>query len=494
MADSSVVDVNVITDQADSTGSASTAIVQSNNVEASTVTVIVENGATAAVDVIESTAVDGTVTTGGIGATGPQGPQGDTGPQGQQGSPGATGATGPTGSTGPTGATGATGSTGATGATGAGVATGGAIGQFLSKNSATDYDTSFKNLVTRTTFSNASATIAYPTTTLAQTGTLSASRTVTLPAANTYPAGTKLTVVDESGTAGRISSTSNYNIVVQRAGADILVSPTFSQSTTSQTITSPYGSITFTSNGTSKWVLTEPGLRRPVVWWAHGREVAIPSGVWTPLPWDYIYIDTSSANPVYTNSFTLASSMNGLALPQSSITVNESIASMPTSGFLTITGPPGTNIDTVVAYTGVNTGTKTFTGCNSGNWVGISTGTMATSQVVRQSFVETAFTVPYLYMVGTTVSFSANPNGYRNVRLANYLFGFVASAFAGTPVPGLNIDHQQATVMSQPPAQLGGGLDQANIIQVYQNSGSVLRSTKNGIETPIIYAYQASGE
>lgn len=148
MADSSVVDVNVITDQADSTGSASTAIVQSNNVEASTVTVIVENGATAAVDVIESTAVDGTVTTGGIGATGPQGPQGDTGPQGQQGSPGATGATGPTGSTGPTGATGATGSTGATGATGAGVVTGGSAHQALTKVSSTNYDTEWTDVTT----------------------------------------------------------------------------------------------------------------------------------------------------------------------------------------------------------------------------------------------------------------------------------------------------------------------------------------------------------
>ena len=62
------------------------------------------------------------------------GPTGPTGP---------TGATGATGATGPTGATGAT---GPTGATGAGVATGGSTGQYLRKNSGTDYDTTWDTL------------------------------------------------------------------------------------------------------------------------------------------------------------------------------------------------------------------------------------------------------------------------------------------------------------------------------------------------------------
>ena len=60
------------------------------------------------------------------GATGPQGP---------------TGATGATGSQGPQGNPGTPGATGSTGATGPGVATGGAVGQLLTKNSATNFDT-----------------------------------------------------------------------------------------------------------------------------------------------------------------------------------------------------------------------------------------------------------------------------------------------------------------------------------------------------------------
>jgi len=94
------------------------------------------------------------------GAQGPQGPQGAKGDTGATGSPGPQGVPGPTGPTGPAGAdstvpgpqgpkgdTGATGSQGPQGATGAqgapgpGVAAGGAVGQVLLKNSATDYDT-----------------------------------------------------------------------------------------------------------------------------------------------------------------------------------------------------------------------------------------------------------------------------------------------------------------------------------------------------------------
>jgi hypothetical protein len=100
--------------------------------------------------------------TGPQGATGATGPQGDTGPQGAQGvvgpggpagpqgATGATGPTGPQGDTGPQGpqgvpgTPGATGATGATGPTGPGVATGGAAGQILTKNSATDFDTSWQ--------------------------------------------------------------------------------------------------------------------------------------------------------------------------------------------------------------------------------------------------------------------------------------------------------------------------------------------------------------
>ena len=85
--------------------------------------------------------------TGATGATGPAGPAGPQGPQGEKGETGATGATGPqgpkgdTGATGPQGPKGDTGATGPQGPAGLGLPSGGTAGQFLVKNSATDYDT-----------------------------------------------------------------------------------------------------------------------------------------------------------------------------------------------------------------------------------------------------------------------------------------------------------------------------------------------------------------
>src|SRR5436190_6805529 len=85
--------------------------------------------------------------TGSTGATGPQGPQGIQGIQGATGPTGLTGPTGAKGDTGAQGTTGAqgpTGSTGPTGPAGLGVPAGGATGQVLTKNSATDNDTSWQ--------------------------------------------------------------------------------------------------------------------------------------------------------------------------------------------------------------------------------------------------------------------------------------------------------------------------------------------------------------
>ena len=81
--------------------------------------------------------------TGATGATGATGPTGPTGPTGATGATGPTGPTGDTGATGPAGPTGPTGATGATGPAGPGIATGGTTGQFLIKNSATNYDTTW---------------------------------------------------------------------------------------------------------------------------------------------------------------------------------------------------------------------------------------------------------------------------------------------------------------------------------------------------------------
>jgi len=65
------------------------------------------------------------------------------------------------------------------------------------------------------TFSNAAATVAAGTTILSQTGTMSASRAVTLPLASSVPAGFALIVQDDSGTV-----TAANNITFVLAGAD----------------------------------------------------------------------------------------------------------------------------------------------------------------------------------------------------------------------------------------------------------------------------------
>ena len=83
------------------------------------------------------------------GAQGLQGPKGDTGAAstvpGPQGPQGIQGVQGPQGVKGDTGNTGLTGSAGAQGPAGPGVAAGGAAGQILAKNTATDFDTGWIN-------------------------------------------------------------------------------------------------------------------------------------------------------------------------------------------------------------------------------------------------------------------------------------------------------------------------------------------------------------
>lgn len=96
----------------------------------------------------------------------------------------------------------------------------------------------------RTTFSNADATISAGTHYLAQIGTLSAARTVTLPAASAVPAGFELIVADESGTV-----TATNTIIITRAGSDTV------NGGTSTTLNTAYGRTTLISDGTSKWTL-----------------------------------------------------------------------------------------------------------------------------------------------------------------------------------------------------------------------------------------------
>lgn len=101
----------------------------------------------------------------------------------------------------------------------------------------------------RVTFSDADYTsTATSSTLIAQTGTLTAARTVTLPAANAVPAGAEILIADQSG------SVNNKNtITIAPNGADSIVG-------IGPIITSAYGSLRLISDGTSKWVIMTPAI------------------------------------------------------------------------------------------------------------------------------------------------------------------------------------------------------------------------------------------
>jgi hypothetical protein len=76
---------------------------------------------------------------------------------------------------------------------------------------------------------------------------LTAARIVTLCAAATYPAGTRLTIIDESGACSATST-----ITIQRAGADTI------DGATSFAIEAAYGALEIASNGSSAWTILSP--------------------------------------------------------------------------------------------------------------------------------------------------------------------------------------------------------------------------------------------
>ncbi|NBW20823.1 MAG: hypothetical protein EBR82_73955, partial [Caulobacteraceae bacterium] len=83
-----------------------------------------------------------------------------------------------------------------------------------------------------------------------QTGTLTASRTVTLPAANALPAGSEVII------AAGGSVTSSIKITIQRAGSD-----TINGATASQEIAAAYGMRRLFTDGSSAWSFDSGVLR-----------------------------------------------------------------------------------------------------------------------------------------------------------------------------------------------------------------------------------------
>ncbi len=75
---------------------------------------------------------------------------------------------------------------------------------------------------------------------------LTAARTVTLPSAASFPTGTRLLVVDESG-----ACSSTLAITVARAGSDTI------DGTTSAVLSTAYGYVALESNGVSAWTVVD---------------------------------------------------------------------------------------------------------------------------------------------------------------------------------------------------------------------------------------------
>lgn len=94
----------------------------------------------------------------------------------------------------------------------------------------------------RVTVDNAAYTILNTDLVVAQIGTMSAARTFTLPVANTMEPGSKIIVIDESGTV-----TNTNKIIVSRSSTDTI------NGATSKEITSAYGFLILECDGLSKW-------------------------------------------------------------------------------------------------------------------------------------------------------------------------------------------------------------------------------------------------
>jgi hypothetical protein len=152
--------------------------------------------------------------TGPSGPSGPSGVNGATGPSGPSGANGADGATGPSGPSGPSGANGANGATGPTGPTGATgpqgvvfqtgtpattdvlwvdtddpgdavIPVGGTIGQALTKNSASDYDTGWSTIASYSAPTLGSTSIASGATVTTIAGLTLTSPALTTPTIST---------------------------------------------------------------------------------------------------------------------------------------------------------------------------------------------------------------------------------------------------------------------------------------------------------------------
>lgn len=111
-------------------------------------------------------------------------------------------------------------------------------------------------------FSNAARTILAGECTgniliVRQTGTLTTTRTLTLPAANSVPAGYRINVVDESG-----SPSWWYKILIAPAGSDVI-----SGTNTAFELDKPWQSVQLIGNGSNGWNVSRSEVNRRDLWY-----------------------------------------------------------------------------------------------------------------------------------------------------------------------------------------------------------------------------------
>jgi hypothetical protein len=108
----------------------------------------------------------------------------------------------------------------------------------------------------RSTFSNANAVATNATYLLAQIGSMSAARTVTLPAASTMNPGQRMLIDDESGTV-----TSSNTVSIAPNGSDTINT----SNTTQVAFNAAFGYVELETDGVSKWTAVRVSLGSPLV-------------------------------------------------------------------------------------------------------------------------------------------------------------------------------------------------------------------------------------
>lgn len=134
----------------------------------------------------------------------------------------------------------------------------------------------------RVTVSNVNYTILATDKVVAQTGTMSAARTFSLPAASTVEAGAEIIIIDESGTV-----TSTNKIIVQRNGTDTI------DGQTSVDMVKGYGVIKLICDGSDSWKIINFD-NAPAFHYTLSSNQNIGNGIFTKVQIDNKILDTNN--------------------------------------------------------------------------------------------------------------------------------------------------------------------------------------------------------